>query len=240
MAGVAAVVDLHDARLCGVVAGGLHAVERRRPRRLTGPSMPPAPGALTLGLPAAALTVVEAVAEARQAAQRHAHEHQPEDHRERRGLEARRRRDQRGTDQDRQRDPDGQRERGVLVVGEEHARDVEHEDRDDRDRQQRDEEREQHPRLERRVLRRAAGTEVVALDQLGESFARSLAGSLVQGGGVAHLLSPISVSSRSISSSPCRGVFARSSSEAQRKNTTAMIPHSRSPAPIFMISPAVC
>ena len=66
--------------------------------------------------------------------------------------------------------------------------------------EERDEEREQHARLERRVLRGAVGAEVVALDELG----KLLAGGLVHGG-VGHLLSPISVSSRSISSSPCRG-----------------------------------
>src|SRR5689334_1813095 len=118
----------------------------------------------------------------------------------------------------------------VLVLnisGEEHAGDVEHQHRDDRDGEQRHQERQQHARLERGVLRSALGTEVLALDDLGESFAGSLARALVHGG-VGHLLSPISVSSRSISSSPCRGVFARSSSEAHRKNTTAMIAHSRS------------
>ena len=74
----------------------------------------------------------------------------------------------------------------------------------------------------------------------GSSFAGS--SSAVSSRVVVSLISsaPSPVSSRSISSSPCRGVFARSSSEAQRKNTTAMTPHSRSPAPIFMISPAAC
>ena len=77
-----------------------------------------------------------------------------EDQRQRRRLQPGRGGDERRADQDRQGDDDAHHQRGVLVAGEEHPRDVEHEHGDDRDREERHQERQQHPRLQRRVLGR--------------------------------------------------------------------------------------
>ena len=82
-------------------------------------------------------------------------------------------------------------------------------------------EREQDANVERCVLGGAVRPQVLALDELGKLLASGSAGSR-PGWWCRSSPQPHSGEKpRSISSSPCRGVFACSSSEAQRKNTTA-------------------
>ena len=150
-------------------------------------------------------------------------------------------------DEDRQRDDRRDGERAPLAAGEQRAGEVEHVDEDGRRGDEREEQRDEDARLQGLAVRGFGLRGDVGGRRRASPRARWSLRCRPRSRPVWWLVlprrpfphNPIWESSRSISRRTC-GWLCRSSSAAQRKKITAINAQSRSPAPSFMISPAIC